>query len=620
MTAPRRVGLEPARLAFDAAGTPRADSYDDVYHSIDGGPGQSQHVFLAGNGLPQRWRGRRNFTIVETGFGLGLNFLATWEALRNDASAPGHLHYVSVEKHPLTRDDLARVHVRWPQFAVLTDELQRQWPPLVRGFHRLELDGGRIVLTLLLGDAAELLSELDARADAIFLDGFAPEKNPQMWSEQVLRELARLCVHGTTAATWTVAGQVRERLTRIGFRTDKRAGYGRKREMLRAEFAGDESRTSARDATDRRAIIVGAGVAGAWCAHALARRGWRIDLIERHARVAQEASGNAVGVVRPALNLADNENARLARAAFLLAARKLQTHPDLERAWKQTGVLHLATDGVLAERMARILTTHAFPDDYARWVDADEAVRLASQEVVGPGWWIPLGGWCRPAALCDALLALAGDRVTRRFGQTAAAVTRTAEGWRVDDPSGESLARAPVVILANAYDVASITGAARLPLVQVRGQVSHLPQTPERRLEIVVCGDGYVAPLPGGGHCVGATFQPDDTDDRVRAEDHTQNLARLHRMLPGFASQLRANDLDGRAAIRTTTPDRLPACGPLATDAGEGLHVVTGLGARGLIWAPLCAEVLAAHLEDEPNPIERSLIEAVMPGRLSRSV
>jgi len=615
MNASRRVGLEPARLTFDAAGTPRADGYDDVYHSADGGPGQSRHVFLEGNGLPRRWRGRRSFTIVETGFGLGLNFLATWEALRADAYAPRCLHYVSVEQHPLSRADLSNVHARWPQFAPIAAELHRQWPPLVRGFHRLAFDGGRISLTLLFGDAAELLTELDARADALFLDGFSPEKNPQMWSEPVLRDLARLCAPGTTAATWTVAGLVRERLIQAGFRIDKRPGYGRKREMLSAEFAGSAATTShEREKYERHAIIVGAGVAGSWCAYALARRGWRIELIERHAHAAQEASGNAVGAVRPALNLADNENARLARAAFLYAARSLEAHPELTPVWKRTGVLHLATNAAQSERMARILETHAFPADYARWVDAEEAARLAGRAVAGPGWWIPLGGWCRPAALCERLFELAGDRLTRRFGLVASAIARTAEHWSVSGPDGQPLARAPVLILANAYDAARMIGADKLPLVQVRGQVSHIPQNTGSRLEIVVCGDGYVAPLAEGGHCVGATFQPDDGGDRIRAEDHAQNLARLHRMLPGFAPQLPVADLDGRAAIRTATPDRLPVCGP-ATDAGEDLHIVTGLGARGLIWAPLCAEVLAARLEGEPSPIERSLTEAMQPGR-----
>jgi tRNA 5-methylaminomethyl-2-thiouridine biosynthesis bifunctional protein len=224
--------LVPARVAFDAAGVPYSPEYGDVYHSADGGPEQARHVFLGGNGLPGRWRGRGAFTIVETGFGLGVNFLVTCAALLADAHAPEHLHYVSAEKHPFEKDDLAAALARYTELAPLAGELAAAWPAAVAGVHRLKLARGRVELTLLFGDAAEMLPRVDARADAFYLDGFAPARNPELWSAGILRELARLAAPGATLATWTVARAVRERLAAAGFAVEKRPGFGRKREML----------------------------------------------------------------------------------------------------------------------------------------------------------------------------------------------------------------------------------------------------------------------------------------------------------------------------------------------------------------------------------------------------
>jgi tRNA 5-methylaminomethyl-2-thiouridine biosynthesis bifunctional protein len=228
---PRQARLVPARLEF-AGGAPYSRSYGDVYHSADGGPAQARHVFLGGNGLPARWRGRPDFTIVETGFGLGVNFLVTCAALLGDADAPATLHYVSAEKHPFAREDLEQALAPCRDLAPLAAELAAVWPPLETGIHRVVLAQGRVALTLLFGDAAEMLPAADARADAFYLDGFAPSKNPELWSAGIVRELARLAAPGATLATWTVARAVRERLAQAGFAVEKRPGFGRKREML----------------------------------------------------------------------------------------------------------------------------------------------------------------------------------------------------------------------------------------------------------------------------------------------------------------------------------------------------------------------------------------------------
>ena len=325
--------------------------------------------------------------------------------------------------------------------------------------------------------------------------------------------------------------------------------------------------------------------------------------------------------MRPALNVADNDNAQVTRAAFLLATRKLADCSALAGAWSQTGVLHLATDAAQRDRMARIDAAHGFPREYASLIGAEEASRRAKQQVQGPGWWIPLGGWAQPALLCEALLGLHRSRIACHFGRDVIAIAHCAGSWRAIGRENSVIAAAPTLIVATGHDARRFGTLEMPPLVSVRGQVTYLPPDARRVLDIVICGDGYVAPLPHGGHCVGATFQPNDSDAILRDADHAENLQRLERMLPGFGAGLVPASLDGRAGVRSATTDRLPACGRLTADesrfdGADGLHMVTGLGARGLIFAPLCAEVLATRLELEPNPLERRLIRALEPARL----
>ena len=228
--------LEAARLTFAANGTPFSPSYGDVYHSAAGAHAQAQHVFLAGNGLPGRWAQREQFVIVETGFGLGLNFLATWLAWRADPQRCRTLHFVSLEKHPLAAADLALTHAAWVELAPFADELCRHWPALEGGAHELEFDGGRVRLTLHFGDAVTTLPTLDWRADAFYLDGFSPAKNPELWSPALCQSLARLAQRGATLATWSVAGSVRRALTAAGFAVARCPGFAGKRQMLVGRF------------------------------------------------------------------------------------------------------------------------------------------------------------------------------------------------------------------------------------------------------------------------------------------------------------------------------------------------------------------------------------------------
>ena len=227
--------LIPATVAFRDDGTPYSPLYGDIYHSAVGALAQARYVFLQGNGLPERWQGRRTFTVLETGFGIGINFLTTWAAWRGDSARCEHLHFVSIEKHPFSADDLRRAYaatVDDEAVATLADLLLTAWPTLSPGMHSLEFEGGSITLTLAFGDAADVLPALRLHADAFYLDGFAPAKNPELWSPSIFKSLAGLAGEGATFSTYTSAGDVKRALLQAGVEYRKVPGFGWKRAML----------------------------------------------------------------------------------------------------------------------------------------------------------------------------------------------------------------------------------------------------------------------------------------------------------------------------------------------------------------------------------------------------
>lgn len=244
--------LTQAKLQWHSDGTPISDTFDDIYFSSGEGAQETQYVFMDGNHLPERWHSctRAAFAIGETGFGTGLNFLVAWHAFRLFRQhSPQHhlrqLRFVSVEKFPITREDLLVAHQALPEFALLSEQLIEQYPDAEKGCHLLEFDEQSVVLELWFGDVDEMLPqrliEVEGQykpvIDAWFLDGFAPSKNPEMWTQNLFNNLAKQSIPETSIATFTAAGFVRRGLVDAGFEIKKRKGFGRKREMLTGHFA-----------------------------------------------------------------------------------------------------------------------------------------------------------------------------------------------------------------------------------------------------------------------------------------------------------------------------------------------------------------------------------------------
>ncbi len=462
------ASLIPATLAFRADGTFYSPLYDDIYHSAVGAFTQAEHVFLNGNGLPERWRNRRTFTVVETGFGMGVNFVATWAQWREDPSRCERLHFVSTEKHPFSQADLRAAYdaiVADASMSALARMLVDAWPTLVPGTHRLEFEGGRITLTLVFGDAVQTLQTLWLRADAFYLDGFSPAKNPDMWTPAIFKSLARIAGDDATFATYTSAGDVKRGLAQAGFECRKVEGFGWKRAMLVGRFA-PRWRVRRHEppvplaVDERHAIVIGAGLAGCAVIERLAARGWHVTSLERHREAAREASGNPAGVFHPMLSRDDSVASRITRAGFLYALRRWSMLADgMHRpARGLDGLLQIAESEEEAHAFAQMLASFAYPADYAVPVSRDDAQRIANIPLARGGCYFPHGGWIDPAALCAAQCEAAGARLERRFGIEAARIERRGDQWTVFDVAGRPAARAPVVILANAHEAARVAG------------------------------------------------------------------------------------------------------------------------------------------------------------------
>ncbi len=603
--------LQPARLSFNSDGAPYSPTYDDIYHSAAGGPAQARHVFLAGNGLPQRWQGRERFVLLETGFGLGLNFLVTWAAWRDDPQRCRRLHFISVEKHPFEVADLERAHAAWPEFALLAAELRRQWPPLLPGMHRLELAGGALVLTLVFGDAAEKLRRLEAGVDAFYLDGFAPAKNPEMWTPRLFHALARLAVPGATLATWSVAASVREGLAAVEFDVEKRQGFTGKRYMLVGHYRSRKP-VRHRPPEERRAMVIGAGLAGSTVAERLAARGWQVEVLERLPAAGQGASGNIAGVLRPHPSIDDNPLARLTRAGFLATRQRLARLAPAVR-WHRDCLLHLAQDAEHEAMQRRTAEALGFPTAYLTFIDREAAITRLGKPTEFGGWWFAAGGWVQPHSLCRAALAAWPERITTRFNAVVAAIDTRDGEWHALDATGATLAKAPMLVMASGVEARRFAPFANLPQRWARGQTTHLTAKQLAPPEIVVCRQGYLTPAVDGLSSLGASFQIDDADPGERLADHVENLARLEQMLPGSAAALDPAELHGRVGFRPVSPDRMPIVGAMPNH--PGLWCALGFGSRGIVWSALMAELLASRMEGEPLPLERDLTDMVSPSR-----
>jgi tRNA 5-methylaminomethyl-2-thiouridine biosynthesis bifunctional protein len=381
---------------------------------------------------------------------------------------------------------------------------------------------------------------------------------------------------------------------------------------------------------------VGAGLAGAAAAERLAARGWAIELIERHAASAAEASGMPAGSFHPQVSRDDSILSRLTRAGFLYAIDRWRA---LERsgqrfAWAQCGVLQIARDAREEERMVDSVRAQGSPSGYVDYLARAEAGRRTGLAApMRGGLWFPAGGWVRAVELAAALLDAARPGLTFHTARTVNALERDGNRWRALAADGTLIAAAPVVVLANSHDATRLVPHG-VELKRVRGQLTCLPPGSIDPPAMVLAGAGLLIPATDGAAVVGSTYDFEDEDPEPRTSGHAGNLERLELLLPGSAAGLDPARLAGTVGFRCVTPDRLPLIGSVpdtglgsansASRSGRwarelprlnGLYGAFGYASRGLTWAALGGELIASMLEGEPLPLEGDLADAVDPAR-----
>lgn len=623
-------------------GQPHSKQYSDLYYSSSGGLAESEYVFIRQNNLIERFKCSAHFIVAEAGFGTGLNFVATCRQWLEHAPADAVLHYVGIEKHPVSPDDIRRVSAGWAELEIYYDELLSHYPSAMPGSHQLVLFDGRVRLTLDFLDIGTALNGRRFKADAWFLDGFDPKSNQYMWDDNLVNKISVHSKKGSTVSTYTAAGHVRRRLVEAGFEVVKVKGHAKKREMITATYDGVDRYTSTSPWYDipdlpqeysvktKTAVVVGAGLAGLTSAMALVNQGWKVTLIDQHEKVAQEASGNPAGILLPRISLGNDDEEQFYVNAYLFAKRQLtalqgQTAMTF---WHVTGVLSEETK----DKANKILNRYVHNDDFVRRATSEIPFQFkADCEVID----YPSAGWVNTSALCLSLYKKIKDNISY-INSKVDSLERVNSSWNINNKKG-TIASAPVVILATGTSITDIDITSWLPVSAIRGQMTELEANIESvKLKQCISFGRFFTPAYKGKHHTGASYDLDDKSYNLSRNNQDENIKQLNKVLPGLYDK--REQLTGRAGFRAVSEDRMPIVGPVPDvdwflqnyrdlsfgrpvnryQAGryhEGLYVNTAHGSRGLTTSFLSAELLVALIQSSPQPCSSSITNALNPAR-----
>ncbi|MEM1108073.1 MAG: FAD-dependent 5-carboxymethylaminomethyl-2-thiouridine(34) oxidoreductase MnmC [Planctomycetota bacterium] len=607
--------IQPAQIRFDPQGNAFSEAFDDIYFNPDDAIGKTNHLFHRATRFDEQLAALppdQPFIVGELGFGLGLNFLGTLTKFNEQAPASNRLHYVAVEFAPPSVEQLRQTLRHFDAWRDEIDELLAEWPGRIDGVHRLRLT--RCDLTLHLGDVDEVLPGIDARADAWFLDGFAPDKNPAMWSNAVAQQLFRLTKPGGRLGSYTAAGHVRRALAEAGFEVERLPGDPFKRHIIAASKPIGESPAVEQPTKPKTIALVGAGWAGLSVADELHQRGHKVVVVDA-AGPRAGASGNRDAICAPVLDAATSPRQDFYRSAFVLASRR---HP-------RVGVLRRPAprkDETFLRQAAELFG------------DLDGGFEWKEDGL--HGLWMPNAGVASFHEFAAGVIARLPETACR-WPFAIQEIERTEETWQLVSSDGEAV-EADAVVLACAAALKKFTPTADWPLRSIRGQVSHITATEQSaKQRHAVVGEAYLCPARDGVHSVGATFAPDDLESDERAADHDDNRRRA-----GLTDQQWTEAMDwsaptGRVGFRVNTPDYLPMIGPVpdmtrcrtyATSLPAntvptiadwptlpGLYAAAALGAHGVISSALAAALITDAIDRTPPPCSADAAAAVHPGR-----
>lgn len=624
--------------------TPVSKAFGDVYYSLDDAVAESLYVFVDGCSVPKRLEKAKEFTICETGFGTGLNFLLTWRAW--EQANPGcHLHYISVEAFPLSKEDLKAALSHFPELENYANQLIAAYDAQTNGFHAVHLGVQNLRLTLLIGDAAKMFDEFEGKADAWYLDGFAPSKNPDMWSDSLFDCLAQSSAQGCVVSTFTAAGFVKRALIDRGFEMSKRKGFGRKRDSLIGVFRGaarpDPSPwfdRGSRLGRNQKIAVIGAGIAGCLSARRLQEGGHEVEVFERADHVGAQGSGNVRGIIKPRLARDQKGVGRFNTIAYQNAVR---FYDSLEKqgikVWETPrGLFHMSEDADDLAKLTELYERAVLPQSEMTFLSADQASEKLGVPVPRAGLWYDHAGIVTPGKLCQSL----SEALSLNLNSEITEIRQSATGWQLFDREKKCVFDGDAVVLATAGQTGLLASYCTLPMGGRRGQVSYVAHSHDSvSLSHAISGGGYILPAVEGRHLVGASFERwADFDDlsftHLSRSSEQDNLDKAQKLIALDVPQADG----GRASIRAMTADHMPIVGPvfkegvfLETYKGlehgpkgktfakapyvPGLYVITGLGSRGVQTAPLLSEMLCAYINGTPFPIERTLRACLHPAR-----
>jgi len=654
--------IENAKITWLESGLPYSTQFQDIYYSRDNAVAESQHVFLEANKLRQRWEqdsSIETFHIGELGFGSGLNFLQVMKLWQELDKRPTRLNYIAFEKHPLTIEQLQRIHQHWPSLITQSAELVEQYTDHSEGCHRIPLTNG-IILDIYYGDAFDQLNQRMTHAcpaiQGWFLDGFSPANNIELWEEPLMHLLATCSEEQTTLSTYSVAGKVRSALKNAGFEVSKIQGFGRKRHSLHATMPAsgieslegkpkEEELLHSADSpwftlpkphfAGKNAVVIGAGLAGCSTAHSLAQRGWTVTVIDAQDKPASAASGNSQMALRCRLFNTLSPEAQFFLHAYLFALRQftqIGRHSDLS--WNPCGLLQLSNAMNKRNPLQLEKLQHLYSNQIVRLLSKDQASSEAGIALSEEAWFFKSGGAMKPTSLCENYLA--HTSISCIFNARVTDLERTGEKWQVNAGQAQPII-VDVVVIANSHSATQLIQCADLPLQSLRGQTSEISTNESSsKLKSVVSGGRTIFPASEGRHLLSASYANSSKLQALPADSHENSVVAATNF--AVADILNEETVVERVSLRCNSPDRMPLVGMAPniekmrtvyaglarnakakfTSAGEyyvGLYLNVAHGSNGLASCPLSAEFLASLISNENLPLSRDIAASINPTR-----
>ena len=611
--------LDPDISIEDRDGRPCLVSrrFGDLYFAAQDGLAETELVFLSGNDLPQRMQNKPHFTVAETGFGTGLNFLALlqhWQRLEDDLdqSAPV-LHYITTEIAPLDGAVIKKVLSPYQDLTELIDAMVSILPPRWPGRHRRHLFGGRVVIDFLYGDSFEMIIDAVFKADAWFLDGFAPSQNPDMWQEGLFEAIASHSSPDATLASFTAAGHVRRGLDAAGFDVERHQGFGHKRHRITGRIKATPQKPADPISPNRqKVVIIGAGIAGASVAAALKPAGYDILVLGQGDEAGDGASGNIAAVQSPRLTAAESFSERLSLTGYSYA-RWLARLYGVDLA--DQAISYAWNDREVTRHQK--IKTRGWPETVFLSPEQSDLKDETGFDITHPALLFPEGGAVDPKALTQALMA----DVATQFGTTVTGFEQSTDedrGRRWQIKTNQGVIDADIIVLAAGSGLAALTQDwidPILPLQVTAGRVSHLPSTSLPNLDHAISFGGYMAKAKDGRISLGASFDRHIDLDAPPPIDDDLHHANINTLPEAVAANIDRDfsHWSGRTSFRLASRDRAPIAGQI----GKGLYMIAALGARGMVTGPILGQYIASMMMNTPSPLDRGAASMVNPYRFS---